>query len=233
VYTTPNVSAAKQNNSLKFSTWSGGLYSDGTYANFNLVEHEITFPEGLYSLADIRTALVEFCEASTKLADTALDLRGVNATQRVVADFDAQNQVSGLLLKWSDANSIGKLLGFASDDVVDLFSIATADRDQHYAFTSDTTANFDSISHFQLRLSCLSGQNYTPDGSSGGQVACAIVPDVSPGSTIRYRPVHPLPCEALSLRGGRTSSIVVRMTDNHGVNAILRESYSARILVTW
>ena len=233
VYTTPNVSVAKANNSLKFSTWSGGTYADGTYVNFNLVEHEITFEEGLYALNDIRSAVVDFCEASTKLADSALDLKGVSATQKVVVDFDAENQASGLLISWADSNSIGKLLGFTTDDVVDLFAITSADRDQHYQFTGDTTANFDSVSHFQLRLSVLSGQNYDPSGGAGGQVAAAIVPDVEPGSTIRYRPYHPLPCEALALRGGRTSSITCRVTDNLGTNAVLRESYSARILVTW
>ena len=233
VYTTPNVSTSKANYSLKFSTWDGGLFSDNSYANYNLVSHELEFEEGLYSLDDIRTAIVEFCESNTKLADSALDLRGQSATQKCIVDFDAENQPSGLLIQWSDSNSIGKLLGFTEDDVLDLFSIATADRDQHYSFKSDSTANFDSVSHFQLRLSVLSGQNYDPSGSSGGQVAAAIVPDVNPGSTIRYRPYHPLPCEAMALRGGRTSSIVCRVTDNHGVNAVLRESYSARILVTW
>ena len=233
VYTTPNVSAAKANNSLKFSTWSGGSYSGGTYVNFNLVDHEIVFPEGLYSLADIRAALVQFCETSTKLADSALDLRGVAATQKVELSYDAENDAQGLLVQWSDANSIGKLLGFTSDDVVDLFTINAADRDQHYVFTGDTTANFDSVSHFQLRFSILSGSNYDTSGNASGQVAAAIVPDVSPGSTIRYRPYHPLRCEALALRGGRTSNFTVKVTDNLGNNAVLRESYSARVVISW
>lgn len=232
VYTSPNVNDARANNSLKFSTWNGGLFSDGTYAHYK-TDFEIVFEEGLYSLDDISTAVVEFCEASSKLADSALDLRGVAATQKVVVDFDAENQQTGLIIKWSDSMSIGKLLGFTNDDVLDLFSITASERDQHYSFTGDTTASFDSVSHFQLRLSILSGQNYDPSGQSGGQVAAAIVPDVTPGSTIRYRPYHPLPCEALALRGGRTSSMVVRVTDNHGVNAVLRESFSARLLITW
>ena len=233
VYTTPNVSAAKANNSLKFSTWSGGSYAAGTHVNFNLTNFEIVFDEGLYSLADIRSLIVQFCEASTKLADSALDIRGVSATQKVEVNYDAENNPAGLLIQWSDTNSIGKLLGFSSDDVLDYFTITASDLDQHYTFVSDVTANFDSISHFQLRFSCLSGTNYDPSGSGGGQVAAAVVPDVSPGSTIRHRPYHPLPCEALALRGARTSSFVVRVTDNHGVNAILRESYSARIIVSW
>jgi len=108
VYTTPNVSTSKANYSLKFSTWDGGLFSDNSYANYNLVSHEIVFEEGLYSLDDIRTAIVEFCESNTKLADSALDLRGQSATQKCIVDFDAENQPSGLLIQWSDSNSIGK-----------------------------------------------------------------------------------------------------------------------------
>ena len=98
-------------------------------------------------------------------------------------------------IKWSDTNSIGKLLGFTADDVLDLFNIASANRDQHYRFKGE--------------------------------------PDVPPGSTIRYRPFHPLPCDAHVLRGGRTGSFTVRVTDNHGEPAILRETFSARIVISW
>lgn len=232
-YTQPNVSAAKQNNSLKFFTWDGGTEQARTHLNFNYTQHEIVFPDGLYSLADIRAVVVQFCESSTKLADSALDVRGVNATQKVEFSFDAENQVSGLLIEWSDAASIGKLLGFTTDDVVDLFLIPTADHAQHYQLTGDDTANFDSVSSFQLRFSCLSGTNYDPRGSGGGQVAACIVPDVNPGSLIRYRPYFPLNCEALALRGTRTSSFIVRVTDNLGNNAVLREAFSARVVISW
>jgi hypothetical protein len=233
VYSSPNVSAAKQNNSLKFATWSGGTVAAGTHTSFDYVDHEITFEEGLYSLADIRSRIVDFCEAQTKLADTALDIRGESATQKCIIDWDAENAARGVHIKWTDTNSIGKLLGFTSDDITDLFDIASASRDQHYTFKGDQTANFDSVTHFQLRLSILSGDNYDPEGNSGGQLAAAIVPDVSPGSTIRYRPYHPLPCDAHVLRGGRTGSFTVRVTDNHGQPAILRESFSARIVISW
>ena len=183
--------------------------------------------------ADIRATLVQFCETSTKLADSALDLRGVAATQKVELSYDAENDTQGLLVQWSDANSIGKLLGFTSDDIVDLFAIDSANRDQHYVFTGDETANFDSVSHFQLRFSILSGSNYDTSGNASGQVAAAIVPDALPGSTIRYRPYHPLRCEALALRGGRTSNFTVKVTDNLGNPAVLRESFSARVVISW
>lgn len=231
-YTSPNVSTAKNNNKLRFATWDAGQIAGATYLNNNYTEHEIAFADGLYALEDVRTIVIEYCESNPKLADSALDLTGINATQSVQVSYDAENSPKGLMIFWSDSNSIGKLLGFTSNDVVDLFTIATNSRQQHYNLIGDSVANFDAVQHFQLHLSVLSGSNYTADGKGGGQIACSITPDVAPGYQIRYRPIHPLPCEALALRG-HSGTIHVRMTDNHGVNAVLREGYSARILVTW
>ena len=48
-YTSPNISAAKQNNRFRFS-----VITSGTVAGGNLItaDHSITFADGLYSLSD-------------------------------------------------------------------------------------------------------------------------------------------------------------------------------------
>ena len=53
--------------------------------------------------------------------------------------YNAEAQESGIHFKWSSTGSIGSLLGFTSDDIVDYFTITTPD--QHYDFTADETAN--------------------------------------------------------------------------------------------
>ena len=75
--------------------------------------------------------------------------------------------------------------------------------------------------------------NYDASGSGGGQVACAITPDVPPGNLIQYRPLTPLPCQAHALKDNRTSSIRFTMTDNNNAPVVLNEAYTARILISW
>ena len=53
-YTSPNVSAAKSNNKLKFSVITSGTVAGG---DVSTTDHTITFPDGLYSLADINAEL--------------------------------------------------------------------------------------------------------------------------------------------------------------------------------
>ena len=89
------------------------------------------------------------------------------------------------------------------------------------------------MSLYLLKCSVLSGQNYDASGSGGGQVACAITPDVRPGNLIQYRPLIPLPCQAHALKGNRASSIRFTMTDNNNAPVVLNEAYTARILASW
>ena len=65
-YTSPNVSAAKSNNKLKFS-----VITSGTVADFSAstTDHTITFPDGLYSLADINAELADYLESKSSIAD--------------------------------------------------------------------------------------------------------------------------------------------------------------------
>ena len=89
------------------------------------------------------------------------------------------------------------------------------------------------MSLYLLKCSVLSGQNYDASGSGGGQVACAITPDVKPGNLIQYRPLIPLPCQAHALKGNRPSSIRFTMTDKNSESVVLNEAHTVRILISW
>jgi hypothetical protein len=229
VYTSSNVSAAKSNNKLEFQTWTNGSYGLATHTSHSLRTHTILFEDGLYSLEQIRQEVIAYCQRTIHIEDNALDILSNTATQKVIMSYNAESQASGILFKWSAPDSIGSLLGFTSDDFVDYFEIATPEN--HYDFTADKTANFDSLEHFLIHFDKISG-NYGATGS-GSQAAAAVVPDnTEPGSTIHYRPIHPLPCDASQLRG-TTSSIFCSVTDQAGDEVVLKENWSARVVLSW
>jgi len=224
--TSPNVSVAKSNNKLKFSVITSGTVAGG---DVSTTDHTITFDDGLYSLADINAELADYLESTATIADAALSFVGHGPTQTVIADWDAEAAVYGVILRFSESDSIASLLGYAATDL----TYEIGEGGKHKYFRSPSPANFDAVSLYLLKCSVLSGQNYDASGSGGGQVACAITPDVRPGNLIQYRPLIPLPCQAHALKGNRTSSIRFTMTDNNNESVVLNEAYTARILISW
>lgn len=209
---------------------------------------ELEFERGLYTLDDIKAAIEEHCNRYDYIHDNAFTVDGIAPTQKAQIDYDSYSAQKSVIIHWSgypktNANEIvahsdvvGKLMGFTTDDYFDHFAdIETAADNvnpyKHYHAVGDETANFDAFGHYLLNMSCVSTA-YSEDGTGGSQVVHTIAPDVSPGSTIRSRPINPIPCSAPALVG-TTSSIRFRMTTNLGDNAHLEEAYSARILITW
>ena len=227
-YTSPNLSSAKNNNTLRFAQITSGTIALG---NASFDEYSIVFEDGLYSLEDIRSEIISFCEEHN-LNDSAMDCVGLGPTQKVEIRWKTQNTGYGIILYLGGSNSIGKLLGFNEIDVYyDAHAYATPKEEAH--FRSDNSANFDAVSIFLLHSSCLSGLNYDASASAGGQVCAALTPNVAPGSLIVYTPQIPLPCQADSLRGNRTSTIRFNVTDGSGNEVVLKESWNARILISW
>ena len=226
-YTSPNVSSAKSNNKLKFSVITSGTVAN---ADISTTDHEITFADGLYSLSDINAELADYLESKSSIADAALTFSGHGPTQTVVADWDAEAATYGAILRFSEGNSIASLLGFAATDL----TYEHGEGGEHRYFRGSQPANFDAVSLYLLKCSLLSGLNYDASGSGGGQVACAITPDVAPGNLIRYRPYMALPChQANALKENRPTSVRFQMTDNNGAAVALKEAHTARILISW
>ena len=132
-------------------------------------------------------------------------------------------------LRFSETDSIASLLGFAATDL----TYEIGEGGKHKYFRSPSPANFDAVSLYLLKCSVLSGQNYDASGSGGGEVSCAITPDVAPDNLIQYRPLIPLPCQAHALKGIRTNSVRFAMAVNNNEPVVLNEAYTARILISW
>ena len=113
-YTSPNVSAAKSNNKLKFSVITSGTVAGG---DVSTTDHTVTLDDGLYSLADINAELADYLESTSTIADAALSFVGHGPTQTVIADWDAEAALSGVILRFSESGSIASLLGFAATDL--------------------------------------------------------------------------------------------------------------------
>ena len=152
-YTSPNVSAAKSNNKLKFSVITSGTVAGG---DVSTADHTITFDDGLYLLADINAELADYLESTSTIADAALSFVGHGPTQTAIADWDAEAATYGVILRFSGTDSIASLLGYAATDLIYEYS----EGGKHKYFRSPSPANFDAVSLCLLKCSVLSGQNY-------------------------------------------------------------------------
>jgi hypothetical protein len=230
-YTSPNVGPSFSNNTLRFALITSGSVTAG---NAVLDEHILTFDTGLYSLADLQEELSAFTNLK-QIPDDCLSLVGHSPTQTVEIQFDVQGTGYGVIIYLSDANSIGSLLGFTATDLVyDRNSFAAADITEMAHFRGSLAAKFDAIQLFLLRASIVSGSmSYDATGDPSGNVLAALTPDVSPGSMILYRPIHPSRIACDQMKGARTSSIRFSLTDNNGAAVTISEAYTFRLVISW
>ncbi len=194
-----------------------------------LEQHTITFAEGLYSLSDIRTEINSYCSGKA-IPDTLLDVVGHTPTQSVEMLWDVQSSGHGCIIYMSDADSIGKLLGFRTDLIYDSHAYETPV--EIATFRAPEAAHFDAVSLFLIHISCVNGFNYSADGTIS-QVACAITPDMAPGSLLRHRPLYPIRCDASALASARTSSLRFSFTDGNGDSCVLKEAWKTRVVISY
>ena len=98
-YTSPNISAVKQNNRFRFSVITSGTVSGG---NLITEDHSITFADGLYSLSDLNNELADYLESKTSIYDSAMSFVGHGPTQKVIIDWDNESATYGVVLRFSD-----------------------------------------------------------------------------------------------------------------------------------
>ncbi len=225
-YTSPNVSVAKSNFKLRFAMSLRGTIAGG-FAT--LEEHSITFSEGLYSLSDIRSEINNYC-AGKNIPDTLLDVIGHTPTQSVEMLFDVQASGYGCIIYMGDADSIGALLGYSEDLIYDAHAYDTPV--EIATFRAPEAAHFDAVSLFLIRISCVTGSNYSADDTIS-QVVCAITSDQPPGLLLWHRPLYPIQFDASSLTGARTSSLRFSITDGTGGACVLKEAWNARVVISY
>ena len=70
------------------------------------------------ALVDINAEVADYLESKSSIADAALSFVGHGPTQTAVADWDAEAATYGVILRFSESDSVAaSLLGFAASDL--------------------------------------------------------------------------------------------------------------------
>ncbi len=106
---------------------------------------------------------------------------GHTPTQAVEVLWDVQASGHECVIYMGDANSIGALLDYSEDLIYDAHAYETPV--ELATFRAPEEAHLDAVSLFLMHISCVNESSYTADGTIS-QVACAITPDMAPGSLL-------------------------------------------------
>ena len=209
-YVNPNVSVQLTNNQFRFTTSSAPA---GTYT--------ITFPNGLYSLEGLNSALSNLI-VNLGLPANLFILSGNDATQStVISFFNALDSVD-----FTIPNSLRFILGF--DSLV--YTAPTA----NYNLFSPNPAQFNAD------VSYLISSDLTPVGipvnnQSNGVLANIPIPlGTAPGSQIIYQPPNLVWSDANALIGAPKQFIRFRLTNQNLVPIdTVGETYQLTVVLRW
>ena len=161
-YTIPNVSSVLNNDHFRFL--------DTTTAT----TYDMTFVKGLYSVSTIESAINDFL-INNLLPSGIFQFDPDDSTGYISLKI---NRV-GVTVYWSDANSIGSLLGFTTDDGPTTVS--------GLIYESNTQAQLNLLRNILLNFSAASSYF---NGKGGSNVIGSITPNVPVGSLIAYEPYN-------------------------------------------
>ena len=159
-YTIPNVSTQLNNDHFRFL--------DTTTATM----YDYTIPKGLYSVSALESSIDDFL-INNSLPAGIFKFDPDDATGTISLQI---NRV-GITVYWTDANSVGGLLGFTSDDGP---TVTTG-----LIYESDAQANLNLLTEILLNFSA--GGSYF-NSRGGSNVIAAISPNVPVGALIQYEP---------------------------------------------
>lgn len=159
-YTIPNISAELNNNHFRFL--------DTTTAT----TYDYTITKGLYSVEALESSIDDFL-INNSLPAGIFKFEPDNATGFISLQI---NRV-GVTVYWSDANSVGTLLGFTTDDG----PTATSG----LIYESDGQANLNLLTEILVNFSA--GGTYF-NSRGGSNVIGAVSPNVPVGALIQYEP---------------------------------------------
>jgi len=204
-YTTPNISAALDNNTLQ-------IVITGQPAPYNLV-----IDDGLYDLPQLQASIYsELNKQLSGLAFTAEDLfelRGNAATQKVEILF----KTTSVGFIWS-ASTIAPILGFTTSDPASGPGVPAGT-----IVTSPNIAKFDVFTSFLIHSDLVHSGIPVNDVSSS--VLANVFIDVLPGSLINYTPTNPPIVDATELIGAKRSQIFFFLTDQKDVRLDTNDEY--------
>ncbi len=208
-YTTPNISARLGNNKFRFA-------SAGGYGNIT----ELTFPDGLYSVAALNSQLGLLLVNEGFPADT-LTISGDDATQRTVITYGA----SGLAVIFSGGDTFKDILGF--DDIFYPFSGAPGE-----SITGQNVANFNTLNSYLVSSDIVS--QGIPVNAQGASILAQVPITARPGSLIVYQPRNPNRTDLTDLIGLPRTSFRIWLTNQVGENIDTNsEDYSIVVVIRY
>lgn len=211
-----NISAALGNNTF--------YYTDDTGDED---KYSVVLTDGLYGTAALSAALDRGVVANGH-ASGLFTLTGIDATGRCYLN-KADSGATGY--QWCFlAGSPYAELGFSLDDKFPSGSTTTGTLAQE----SDSVVSLNTVSSILVHCSLSSGESRV--GGSTASAIAAVVPDVSPGSLINYRPYFPRWIGAPHLRGTKISRITMSLTDQTGARGTINtggEDWGVELLLKW
>jgi hypothetical protein len=199
-YTFPNISAASGNNHFRFT--------------IGATPYDYTLPDGLYDITAIESKISDLLTNDT-LSPTLFKFDPDTATGTISFQINAV----GVTVFWSDANSIGQLLGFTIDDGPTASSglIYESDSQAQLNVVDDVLVNFSACSsHF--------------NHFSGSSVIASITPNVVPGFLIDYTPNNLVECDVVGTHFDRVSVWLENSRDRSALDTF-GETFSVVILM--
>lgn len=200
--TSPNISAAKANNTLSYLI--GGI-----------VQPVITIPDGLYSITTLNAEIVRQIVNDNNPSNT-LTLSGNNSTQKSIFTFATGVQVN------MTASTVREVLGFdpgtypAAPPVTDGTSIS-GQNVADFAQTLDWVIKSDIV------------PNSIAINNRGLNVIGVIPIQSSVGSVTNYTPFNPLKVGNNELRGKTISDFYVQICDSSGTPLPQTEPWSVTL----
>ena len=172
VYSMPNITT--KNNTL--------VYNDG------YVNHTITFDNGIYGIQDINKQISNsFFVLTDEPSSQFFYFEALESTSYIRLYIDHSYTIKAC------SNNIMTLLGFENIDFPESTPIDQKYKPQSNAdwnmYTSVAKASLNPLHNILIKCDSVNGSYFNTTHST---IISVVTPDVSPYSTIIYRPVHPL-----------------------------------------
>lgn len=198
----------------------------GPYANSPYV---LTIPTGLYSLAQLSTAIAQQMTNAGAPATIGgddfgpiIELLADNATQKVII----RTNYVGTTVDMTMLDSIAPIIGF---EFVTVGPSTIAGE----GFFAPNTAALAPLQFFQIRSS-LVNDGIRTNNSFDSIIAIVLIEGTSPGSQLVFSPRNPQHTAAPHLKGARLTRIKVELTDELGNRVFVpNEIFSALIKISY
>jgi hypothetical protein len=179
----------------------------------NATTYTYTLPGGLYGISELEETISESVRNDGYSENTFRF-----QVDRSNAFLSIQVNLDDVTIHWSDATSIGQMIGFINDD-----TITTAGT----FVESDRAVTLNTLTEILIHANIITGVVYNNNGSA--DILHSIVPDVFPQSLIAFEPEHLLWCPLIT---NHIDKLVFYLTDQNNTLLNTRgEIFTATLLI--